>query len=148
MPKDANPRPCSVADTLDVVGERWTLLVIRELFHGVHRFDGIAYNTGASRDLLTIRLRKLEDAGILSRTRYSDRPPRYEYHLTRAGRELGDVLLALARWGDTHLNPEDPPVRWLHSCGEHLEAVVTCRHCGEPTRDRVHSPTGRGVAGR
>lgn len=147
MSKDAHPRPCSIADTLDLIGERWSLLAIREVVHGVRRFDQIVRNTGASRDILTARLRKLESAGILRREAYSDRPPRYEYHLTPAGAELGDVLLTLLKWGDTHLNAADPPVVWQHSCGRTLDAAVVCAHCGRPAREGAHSPSGRGVEG-
>lgn len=145
MPKEAQPRECSIADTLDLVGERWSLLVIRELSYGVRRFDGIVLNTGASRDILTARLRKLEAAGIIRRERYSDHPVRFEYHLTPAGVELCDVLIALMRWGDRHLHPDDPPVRWRHSCGEALDAMVICRHCGGEARVGAHSPSGRGA---
>lgn len=145
MPKEIHPRECSIAGTLEVIGERWTLLAVRELFHGVRRFDAIARNTGASRDILTARLRKLETAGIIRREPYSAHPPRFEYHLTPAGRELGDVLLTLAKWGDTHLNAGDPPVRWHHSCGEFLDPVVVCRECGLPALEGAHSPVGRGV---
>ncbi|MFF3324652.1 winged helix-turn-helix transcriptional regulator [Streptomyces sp. NPDC002889] len=145
MPKPVAPRECSIADALDVVGERWTLLAVRELIHGVRRFDGIVRNTGASRDILAARLRKLEAAGVVRRERYNDHPPRYEYHLTPAGRELGDVLLALMSWGDRHLNPDDPPVRWQHTCGHTLEPVLVCANCGGPARAGAHSPTGRGV---
>jgi DNA-binding HxlR family transcriptional regulator len=147
MPRDARPRECSIARTLDLVGERWSLLAIRELFHGVRRFDRIAANTGASRDILTIRLRKLEQSGIIERRQYSDRPVRYEYHLTAAGRELGDVLITLLTWGDRHLADGDPPVRWQHSCGNPLDPVVVCAACGESARQGAHSPVGRGVAG-
>ena len=145
MPKDAHPRECSIADTLDIVGERWTLLAIRELIYGVRRFDRIARNTGAARDILTTRLRKLEANGIVHRERYSDHPVRYEYHLTAAGRELCDVLIVLMAWGDRHLHPDDPPVRWQHSCGETLSPMVVCRHCGDEARPGAHSPTGRGA---
>lgn len=145
MSKPTAARECSIADALQVVGERWTLLVVRELSHGAHRFDQIVRNTGASRDILTARLRKLEAAGIVRRERYSDHPPRAEYHLTTPGRELGDVLLALMQWGDRHLNSDDPPLRWQHSCGETLEPVLLCQHCGESARKGVHSPTGRGA---
>jgi DNA-binding HxlR family transcriptional regulator len=132
--------------TLGVVGERWALLAIRELLHGVHRFDQIAFNTGASRDILTTRLRKLEESGILWRRPYSERPLRYEYHLTPKGRELGDVLLTLMAWGDRHLADGSPPVVWQHSCGNPLVPVVVCAACGESARGS-HSPAGRGVAG-
>jgi DNA-binding HxlR family transcriptional regulator len=147
MPKDAHPRECSIAMTLEVVGERWALLAIRELFHGVRRFDQIAHNTGASRDILTARLRKLETAGIIERRQYSDRPARYEYHLTPAGRELSDTLTSLMKWGDKYMAQGDPPVQWYHSCGEILDPVMVCAHCGEPAREGAHSPFGRGVTG-
>ncbi|MEU0373564.1 helix-turn-helix domain-containing protein [Streptomyces sp. NPDC006283] len=145
MAKSTAPRACSIADALELVGERWSLLAVREILHGVRRFDEIVRNTGASRDILTTRLRKLESGGVVRREQYSERPPRFEYHLTTAGKEVGDVLLTLMRWGDRHLNPDDPPVRWLHSCGEVLDPVVVCNHCGEPARNNVHTATGRGV---
>ncbi|MBT2365579.1 helix-turn-helix transcriptional regulator [Streptomyces sp. ISL-10] len=145
MAKSTAPRECSIADALELVGERWSLLAVREILHGVHRFDQIVRNTGTSRDILTTRLRKLESFGIVWRKQYSERPPRYEYHLSPAGMELGDVLVTLMRWGDRHLNAGDPPVRWRHTCGEVLEPVVVCEHCGDTVRNNVHSPTGRGV---
>ncbi|MDQ0845618.1 helix-turn-helix domain-containing protein [Streptomyces sp. V1I6] len=145
MAKSTAPRACSIADALELVGERWSLLAVREILHGVRRFDEIVRNTGASRDILTTRLRKLESCGVVRREQYSERPPRFEYHLTPAGTEVGDVLLTLMRWGDRHLNADDPPVRWLHSCGKVLEPVVVCNHCGEPARNNVHTATGRGV---
>jgi DNA-binding HxlR family transcriptional regulator len=145
MPRDAEPRDCSIADTLDLVGERWSLLAIRELSYGVRRFDQIVHNTGASRDILTARLRKLESGGVIRRERYSDHPVRHEYHLTPAGAELCDVLLVLMHWGDRHLNPGDPPVRWQHSCGHPVAPRLVCAHCGEDARTGTHSPTGRGI---
>ncbi|WP_018657809.1 winged helix-turn-helix transcriptional regulator [Actinomadura flavalba] len=145
MAKTALPRACSVADALEIVGERWTLLAVRELSHRFHRFDQIARNTGASRDILTVRLRKLEAAGVVRRERYSEHPPRYEYHLTEAGWELCDVLLPLMRWGDRHLNPADPPMTFTHACGERLEPRVVCAHCGEPAREGIRDASGRGL---
>ncbi|RAY12272.1 transcriptional regulator [Actinomadura craniellae] len=145
MPDTVAPRECSIADVLDLVGERWTLLVVRELSHGVRRFERLVRNIGASRDILTNRLRKLETAGIIRRERYSHHALRYEYHLTAAGWELCDVLLTLMKWGDRHLNPDDPPLRLRHSCDEVLEPALICRHCGEPARKGLHSPTGRGA---
>ena len=91
-------RPCSVAAALEIVGERWSLLAVREIGYGVHRFSKIAAYIGASRDMLADRLRKLENAGIIERRQYSEHPPRYEYHLTEAGRELFPVMLALREW--------------------------------------------------
>ncbi|MEW2544166.1 helix-turn-helix domain-containing protein [Streptomyces sp. NPDC047002] len=96
------PRVCSIADALDVVGERWSLLVVRELGFGVHRFKDIQINTGAPRETLAARLRKLEEAGVIERRQYCDRPPRDEYVLTASGRDLVPVLVALRVWGERH----------------------------------------------
>jgi len=127
------PRPCSVADALAVVGEKYALLVLRELFWGVHRFEDMQRNIGAPRDVLTARLRRLEAAGVLVRHRYSERPPRFEYRLTEAGRELHPVLMALMAWGDKHARPV-PSVVFEHACGADLVPVVVCRACGAEVR--------------
>jgi DNA-binding HxlR family transcriptional regulator len=103
------PRICSIADALEVVGERWSLLVLRELSFGVRRFSDIQVNTGAPRETLALRLRKLEEAGIIERRRYSDHPPRDEYVLTAAGRDLAPVLTALREWGERHVTPSGAP---------------------------------------
>jgi len=122
-------RRCSVAATLDILGERWSLLAVRELSYGVHRFARIAGYTGASRDILADRLRKLERAGIVERRPYSEHPPRDEYHLTQAGKELLPVLQVLREWGDKWA-VEEPALRFRHDCGELLEVDLTCHHCG------------------
>jgi DNA-binding HxlR family transcriptional regulator len=93
---------CSVARSLLVVGERWTLLIVRDVFLGVHRFDELHTELGIARSMLTERLRRLVEEGVLERVRYSDHPARYEYHLTAKGRDLGPVLTALRHWGDRH----------------------------------------------
>lgn len=126
-------RPCSMATALEVIGEKWSLLVVRELALGVHRFDRIARNTGAPRDILTARLRRLESAGVLEKRLYQERPERFEYHLTAAGKELRPILLALAQWGERWAG-DDNRVEWIHSCGEPLDLVPTCRACGEEVR--------------
>ncbi|MDP9862464.1 MULTISPECIES: winged helix-turn-helix transcriptional regulator [Streptosporangium] len=123
-------RPCSIADALSVIGEKYSLLVLREVFWGVRRFDAMTRNIGAPRDILATRLRTLVEAGVLERVPYSERPPRFEYHLTDAGRELRPVLLTLMSWGDRHL-VDRPPVVFRHSCGTDLDPVVVCRACGE-----------------
>ncbi len=123
------PRPCSVAAALAVIGEKWSLLAIRELAFGVHRFDAIARNTGAPRDILTSRLRRLEAAGVLEKRQYMERPARFEYHLTQAGEELRPVLLSLAQWGDRWA-ADAPSTVFVHTCGAELELVHTCRACG------------------
>lgn len=122
-------RPCSVAAALELVGERWSLLAIREISYGVHRFARIAAYIGASRDMLADRLRKLESAGLIERRQYSEHPPRFEYHLTEAGRELFPVLVALREWGDRWA-VEEPAIQVLHDCGHPLKASLSCQHCG------------------
>ncbi|MGD0554074.1 MAG: helix-turn-helix domain-containing protein [Streptosporangiaceae bacterium] len=135
-------RPCSIASALEILGERWTLLAVREMGSGVHRFARIAAYTGASRDMLADRLRKLENAGIVERRLYSEHPPRYEYHLTQAGLELFPVMTALREWGDKWA-VETPATRVLHDCGQLLAVDRTCRHCGEPvTPDSLQTVTG------
>jgi DNA-binding HxlR family transcriptional regulator len=98
--RDDGPRICSIADALDVVGERYSLLVLRELGFEVTRFNDIRNNIGAPRETLANRLRKLEDAGLIERRRYSEHPPRDEYLLTDAGRGLQPALRALRAWGE------------------------------------------------
>jgi DNA-binding HxlR family transcriptional regulator len=124
------PRSCTAAAALAVIGEKWSLLVVRELAFGIHRFDAIVQNTGAPRDILTSRLRSLESAGVVEKRQYSERPPRFEYHLTQAGRELRPILLSLGQWG-SRWAADAPPVSWEHTCGETLEVVHTCKACGE-----------------
>jgi DNA-binding HxlR family transcriptional regulator len=133
------PRPCSVAATLEVIGEKYSLLVLREVFYGVRRFDAMTRNIGAPRDVLAARLRRLVAAGVLEKVPYSTRPPRFEYRLTTAGRELRPVLLMLMAWGDRHLT-DHAPVVFEHSCGADLEPVVVCRACGEEATSRSLTP--------
>ncbi|MFF5078602.1 winged helix-turn-helix transcriptional regulator [Actinoplanes sp. NPDC000266] len=99
------PRVCSIADALQVVGDRWSLLVLRELSFGVHRFSDIQTNTGAPRETLTQRLRKLEGAGLVRRRRYQERPVREEYLLTADGEDIVPVLQSLRRFGERHVTP-------------------------------------------
>ena len=124
------PRTCSIARTLEVVGEKWALLAVREVFLGVRRFDEMVARTGAPRDTLANRLRTLVAQGVLERRRYSDRPPRDEYVLTEQGRDLYPVILTLKQWGDAHRAGEGgPPLVLQHSCGAVLEPVLVCREC-------------------
>jgi DNA-binding HxlR family transcriptional regulator len=101
----AGPRDCAIADALDLVGDRWSLLVLRELRLGVHRFNDIQTLTGAPRETLTARLRKLENAGVIARRRYSDHPPRDEYVLAEAGEAMSPILAALRSWGERYAGP-------------------------------------------
>jgi DNA-binding HxlR family transcriptional regulator len=134
--KAVRPRECSIARTLELVGERWALLALREVFLGVRRFDAIQRNTGAPRDVLSARLYKLLDAGILERRQYQERPTRLEYRLTDAGRDLLPVLLTLMDWGDKYLADGEPPLTYRHSCGAEFEPQLVCKACGEPVRRR------------
>jgi len=138
-------RPCSIARSLDVLGERWALLVLRELVLGVQRFDQIAAGTGAPRDILTKRLRGLEAAGLVSRRAYSERPPRFDYELTELGRGTVEILLTLMDFGDRHLSGE-PPVHWHHAADAHvLRPQLVCQDCGRPATENLHDPTGPGA---
>ncbi|WP_116995794.1 winged helix-turn-helix transcriptional regulator [Desertimonas flava] len=139
MAREKDVRECSIARTLDVIGDRWTVLAIRELMLGNRRFDAIASRTGAPRDILTTRLRKLEASGLVTREQYQERPPRSEYQLTDLGWSLQPVLTTLRDWGDRHLaGPDGPPAVFVHSCGEVLEPTLVCAHCGEvPDRNSL-----------
>jgi len=123
------PRACTIAASLAVIGEKWSLLVVRELSLGVHRFDAIQRNTGAPRDILTSRLRRLESEGVVEKRMYQLHPPRYEYRLTKAGNELLPILLSLAEWG-ARWTDESTRATWLHECGAELDLQHTCAACG------------------
>jgi DNA-binding HxlR family transcriptional regulator len=141
----SEPRACSIARTLDIVGEKWALLAVREVFLGNRRFDEMVRRTGAPRDTLAARLRTLVSAGILERRQYSEHPARFEYHLTDAGRDLYPVIVTLMRWGDHYLAGEDgPPLVLQHHCGHELVAQVVCQACGEPLRARDTKPVAAG----
>lgn len=125
-------RECSIANALGVIGERWTIVALREVLLGQRRFDQIAANTGASRDILAARLRKLVEHGVLTKKRYEEHPPRYEYVPTEAGRALQPILHGLMQWGDRYVTEGPPPTVWEHSCGGELRTKTVCEHCGEP----------------
>ena len=124
-------RVCSVTDALFLVGDRYSLLVVREIDYGCNRFTELLEQIGCSRDVLTARLRRLEGVGILERRPYSERPRRYEYHLTESGAELRSIVLALKEWGDTHLNCGREPVIFAHTCGAEFHARTVCAGCGK-----------------
>ena len=134
---------CSVAQCLEVVGEWWSLLIIRDAFLGVTRFDDFQRDLGISRNVLGQRLTRLVDAGVLERVAYSTRPPRSEYRLTDKGRDLWPVLTTMRQWGDTHAAPNGPPVQLVHrACGATTDVELVCASCGEPVhaRDMVAVP--------
>lgn len=124
---------CSIARTLDVVGEPWSLLIVRDINVGMHRFDELQADLGVSRKVLTERLNHLVEHGVLERRPYDNRP-RHEYHLTDKGTDLVDVLMVMVRWGDTWLaGTAGPPVLYRHhACGEVTSVDLRCSGCGEP----------------
>lgn len=137
---------CSVAQCLEVVGDWWTMLIVRDAFLGVRRFDQLQQRLGISRNILNQRLGWLVEQGVLRKEQYSDHPPRFEYRLTDKGRDLWPVLNALREWGDKHAAPDGPPLQLVHdACGNVTEAVLSCAECGEPLDLRgVHSVPGPG----
>lgn len=134
---------------MDLLGDQWTLLVLREAFNGVRRFDRFQAELGIARNTLTERLDRLTGAGLLDRVRYQERPARYEYPLTDMGRDFFPVLAAMIRWGDEWLaDSAGPPTLLRHlDCGEHTTATVSCAKCGgDVSADRVTMEPGPGVS--
>jgi DNA-binding HxlR family transcriptional regulator len=125
---------CSIARSLDVVGEPWTPLIVRDLWLGRNKFDDIEGNLKLSRKVLTQRLKTLVEEGVVERRPYQQNPDRYEYVLTDKGQELANILLALMAWGDRWASHgQGPPMLLRHtSCGKRTHATITCAHCGEP----------------
>jgi DNA-binding HxlR family transcriptional regulator len=131
LPRTYDNQNCSIARTLELVGERWTMLVLREAFLGRRRFEEYAERLGMARNVLSARLAHLVDEGVLEKVRYQDRPERFEYRLTAKGRDLWPVLSALRDYGDRHYAPDGPPVLVTHrGCGGELDDRRVCRRCG------------------
>jgi DNA-binding HxlR family transcriptional regulator len=124
---------CSIAGTLDQIGERWTMLVLREAFLGTHRFDDFQRNTQIARNILSNRLQKLVGHGILERSRYMEKPPRFEYRLTQKGIDLWPAIIALMQWGDRYVAGERGPAIVVEhkACGHESSPELVCSHCGE-----------------
>lgn len=126
---------CSVAQCLEVVGEWWSMLIIRDAFLGVRRFEDFHEHLGISRNVLNQRLIHLVDSGVLERVPYCEHPPRSEYGLTAKGKDLWHVLTAMRQWGDRWEAPDGPPLELVHkSCGHVVQMVSTCSACGETVR--------------
>ena len=150
---------CSIDRALGVIGDRWTILIMRDAFRGIRRFDEFRSDLSIARPVLADRLRKLVDAGVLSRRQYQDHPPRFEYRLTPMGLELSPALVALMRWGDRWLNDGQAPTVLVHEpCGSELEQGFWCRSCqstftptaiasrpsGTPVRTETEGPDSHG----
>lgn len=130
MPDEGGLPDCSIAGTLEIIGDRWTILILRDAFRGVRRFDEIQQDLGIARNVLADRLSKLVDHGVLEKRPYQDRPVRYEYRLTPKGVDLSPALVALMRWGDKHLAGDDIPTVLVHdSCGTPLDQTFICWEC-------------------
>jgi len=136
--RDVGELECSVARALSVIGDRWTLLILRNAFMGTRRFDDFQAQIGVTRHRLADRLAKLVEHGVLRRERYQDSPPREEYRLTEKGRDLYGVIVTLAGWGDRWMAGEHgAPVERVHRRCGHIAALrLTCEHCGEPVTAR------------
>ncbi|MFG2358435.1 winged helix-turn-helix transcriptional regulator [Streptomyces sp. NPDC048521] len=139
--------PCSIARTMDLLGDWWTPLVLREAFYGIRRFDAFQESLGIARTTLADRLRRLVDEGLLEKRPYQTEPVRYDYVLSAKGRDFYGVLLVMSRWGDRWLAGEaGPPVVMRHeTCGQVAHAEVVCAACGEPmTADNTRPRMGPG----
>jgi len=146
LKRDYEGQNCSIARALEVVGERWTLLIVRDAFLGLRRFDEFQESLGIARNVLTDRLNRLVEEGILERARYSERPERHEYRLTAKGRELNIALTALRQWGDTYLS-EKPP-RLLRRKTDRKPVVAALVPKGTPVlrAEEVETVPGPGLA--
>jgi DNA-binding HxlR family transcriptional regulator len=147
---DYRGQNCSIARSLELVGERWTILVLRDVFLGRRRFDELQRSLGVARNVLAARLERLVDEGILERVPYQERPLRYEYRLTEKGVDLWPVIVELLQWGDRYAAPEaGPPIVLRHrGCGGELGEGRVCSRCGESLKasdTRAESGPGAGA---
>jgi DNA-binding HxlR family transcriptional regulator len=136
--RDLGSEACSVARSVAVIGDRWTLMILRDCFLGVRRFDDFETRLGISRSIIADRLKRLVDEGVLRREAYQDRPVRHEYRLTDKGLALHPVIMAIVHWGDAHYaDPSGPPLLHRHkACGCDFAPVMTCSACGDPLSAR------------
>ena len=147
--KELEEEPCSMARTIAVIGDRWTLLILRECFLRTRRFEGFQSALGITRHLLAERLKKLVRQGILRRIPYQESPKRHEYILTQKGLDLYPIMMAIVHWGDTHMVDERgrPLLHQHRKCGKDFDPVMVCSECGEPlSAKEVHTHPGRAPA--
>jgi len=146
---DYPDQACSIAGALEVVGERWSLLIVRDIMLGLRRFDELQAELGVARNVLQSRLTRLSEQGVIEKTLYQERPPRYEYRLTEMGLDLWPTMLALMRWGDRHApRSAGPPVVVEHrGCGGEVDDHRVCERCGERLTVRdVRALPGPGIS--
>jgi DNA-binding HxlR family transcriptional regulator len=154
LPRSYENQRCSIAKALEVVGDRWTILIIREAFFGTARFDDFQRHLGIARTVLTERLGRLVGDGVLEKHRYHEHPERFEYRLTEKGTDLWPVLMSLLSWGDRHAIDGPPPVVMVHrDCGGRIDDRRMCVRCGDAVgpsevRGRFIPDSGEGVPGR
>ena len=148
LPRTYEDQNCSIARSLEILGDRWTILVMREAFMRVRRFEDFQRNLGIARNVLTDRLGTLVEEGILERRQYQERPPRYEYRLTEKGLDLYPVLVAIMKWGDRWKSDQKPPVRLVHKlCDHDADPKFVCGHCGQELAAReVRAEPGPGLS--
>jgi DNA-binding HxlR family transcriptional regulator len=146
---DVGETRCSIARALSVVGDRWTMLLLREAFLGAKRFDEFHENTGAARHIVSARLHHLQEHGVLDRVPYSERPVRFEYLLTAKGKALYPVVISLLAWGDAWMmDDRGPTLTVTHEpCGATVTPELGCPNCGQPVHpgDTRHAVAGRGL---
>ena len=131
-------QPCSVARSVAVIGDRWTLMILRDLFLGIRRFEDFERRLRISRSIIADRLKHLVDEGVLRKEAYQENPVRHEYRLTDKGRALHPVIMSIVHWGDTHYAGEaGPPLLHQHkACGCDFSPVLSCSECGDPVGAR------------
>ena len=148
LQRDYPEQICSIARSLEVVGERWTLLILRDAILGLTRFEEFQESLGIASNILTNRLKRLCDEGVLERVPDPERPGRPKYALTEKGSELGPALIVLMKWGDRHYPaPGGPPRLTLHvGCGGNIGADLRCDRCGQQARPgELELPVGPGA---
>ncbi|MES2722572.1 MAG: helix-turn-helix domain-containing protein [Pseudomonadota bacterium] len=147
--EDLADQPCSIARSVAVIGDRWTLMILRDAFLGVRRFEAFQTRLGISRTIITERLKLLVDEGVLAKAPYQDRPVRHEYRLTQKGLDLYPVVMAIVHWGDQHYAGQaGAPLLHRHkACGCDFAPVMTCSECHAPVAAReVETRAGPGAA--
>jgi DNA-binding HxlR family transcriptional regulator len=145
LKRDYEGQNCSIARALEAVGERWTLLIVRDVFLGLRRFDEIQASLGIARNVLTERLNRLVSEGILERARYSERPERFEYRLTEKGRELNIALTALRQWGDKYMSEQPPRLLRTRADRKPVVAALVPKGADVLRPDEVETVPGPGA---
>ena len=145
LKRDYEGQNCSIARALEVVGERWTLLIVRDAFLGLSRFEQFQESLGIARNVLTERLNRLVEEGILERVRYSERPERFEYRLTRKGRDLQIALTGLVQWGDKYVSDKPPRITRRKSDKRPVVAALVPKGAKALRADEIESVPGPGL---